>query len=442
MKKFYSVLALAAAACLSAQAADVKNVEVLSKAAAETATMETIAPAPQKAPAKAPAKTIEELQGRYSTTYYGALKGQEGLQAAEFAIVPSLEGGNNVEIYGLNQVAPIPATVDFAAGTITLPGSYSLGEVAFSDGDYEVVMVHKRWNDNGQGSYDANTTPIIWNIVDGGIKADDLDIILFSLPDIPGSYLSGAGGYAFELVKIAEEDASQWYTAGEATIADDGWFMPIWNWAYFGLSSAPTLTCEFQLSKTNPDVVALNNPYGGLNAIIQGIGTNANGDDISDMVLNEGNLPGRVVINVANRECVYVYNQYLGVISDGTLFFGSNSEGIQIEEEGATTEDLLFFLEGKTSTYDAAAGLLVIKNALFTGMGFRNKSMNDILTSKNSSESVTIMISEIDPSGLVNIAADQNAPVEYFNLQGMKVENPAAGLYIKRQGNTVTKVVL
>ncbi|MDE6418347.1 MAG: hypothetical protein K2K49_03975, partial [Duncaniella sp.] len=100
------------------------------------------------------------------------------------------------------------------------------------------------------------------------------------------------------------------------------------------------------------------------------------------------------------------------------------------------------FLEGKTSTYDPAAGLIVIKNALFTGWGARNASMNDMLTSKTSTESVTIMISELDPSGLVNIAADQNAPVEYFNLQGMKVENPAAGLYIKRQGNTVTKVVL
>lgn len=37
-------------------------------------------------------------------------------------------------------------------------------------------------------------------------------------------------------------------------------------------------------------------------------------------------------------------------------------------------------------------------------------------------------------------AAD--APVEYFNLQGIRVANPTSGLYIKRQGNKVTKVIL
>ncbi|MDE6207135.1 MAG: hypothetical protein K2M55_04955 [Muribaculaceae bacterium] len=38
--------------------------------------------------------------------------------------------------------------------------------------------------------------------------------------------------------------------------------------------------------------------------------------------------------------------------------------------------------------------------------------------------------------------SDLNAPVEYFNLQGVKVQNPENGLYIRRQGKTVTKVYL
>ncbi len=36
---------------------------------------------------------------------------------------------------------------------------------------------------------------------------------------------------------------------------------------------------------------------------------------------------------------------------------------------------------------------------------------------------------------------DENAPVEYFNLQGVRVANPESGLYIRRQGNQVTKVI-
>lgn len=40
------------------------------------------------------------------------------------------------------------------------------------------------------------------------------------------------------------------------------------------------------------------------------------------------------------------------------------------------------------------------------------------------------------------IVDDANAPVEYFNLQGVRVDNPENGLYIRRQGSKVEKVVL
>lgn len=39
-------------------------------------------------------------------------------------------------------------------------------------------------------------------------------------------------------------------------------------------------------------------------------------------------------------------------------------------------------------------------------------------------------------------AADADAPVEFFNLQGVRVANPENGLFIRRQGNKVEKVVI
>lgn len=39
-------------------------------------------------------------------------------------------------------------------------------------------------------------------------------------------------------------------------------------------------------------------------------------------------------------------------------------------------------------------------------------------------------------------SADADAPVEYYNIQGMRVINPAAGIYIKKQGNKVSKVYI
>lgn len=43
-------------------------------------------------------------------------------------------------------------------------------------------------------------------------------------------------------------------------------------------------------------------------------------------------------------------------------------------------------------------------------------------------------------AGVGNVAVD-SAKAEYFNLQGVRVDNPQNGLFIVRQGNKVTKVV-
>lgn len=37
---------------------------------------------------------------------------------------------------------------------------------------------------------------------------------------------------------------------------------------------------------------------------------------------------------------------------------------------------------------------------------------------------------------------DADAPVKYFNLQGQPVANPAAGIYIRRQGTKIGKVIM
>ena len=48
-----------------------------------------------------------------------------------------------------------------------------------------------------------------------------------------------------------------------------------------------------------------------------------------------------------------------------------------------------------------------------------------------------------DFSGINNVIADadENAPVEYYNLQGVKVEKPENGIFIKKQGAKATKII-
>lgn len=49
---------------------------------------------------------------------------------------------------------------------------------------------------------------------------------------------------------------------------------------------------------------------------------------------------------------------------------------------------------------------------------------------------------DLTQSGINGIEADDsNAPVEYYNLQGIRVDNPANGIYIRRRGSRVEKVV-
>lgn len=54
----------------------------------------------------------------------------------------------------------------------------------------------------------------------------------------------------------------------------------------------------------------------------------------------------------------------------------------------------------------------------------------------------TISVVDDYTVGIENIKVGDNVPVEYFNLQGVKVENPENGIFIKKQGMKTTKVVL
>lgn len=56
---------------------------------------------------------------------------------------------------------------------------------------------------------------------------------------------------------------------------------------------------------------------------------------------------------------------------------------------------------------------------------------------------ILVVKAEGGQSGIDAIAAgDEEAPVVYYNLQGQRVANPAAGLYIRVQGNDVKKVIV
>ena len=48
---------------------------------------------------------------------------------------------------------------------------------------------------------------------------------------------------------------------------------------------------------------------------------------------------------------------------------------------------------------------------------------------------------EILTTGIDNVIVNEE-PVEYYNLQGVKVANPSNGIFIKVQGNKASKVLV
>lgn len=47
-----------------------------------------------------------------------------------------------------------------------------------------------------------------------------------------------------------------------------------------------------------------------------------------------------------------------------------------------------------------------------------------------------------ESDGVTEIIADDNAPIEYFDMQGRKVANPENGIYIRRQGTKTSKICI
>ena len=78
-----------------------------------------------------------------------------------------------------------------------------------------------------------------------------------------------------------------------------------------------------------------------------------------------------------------------------------------------------------------------IKNIVMATNGSENKTGNSV----GYIPSNTIAIVKASLSGIESAFVEEELPVEYYNLQGVKVNNPEKGIYIKKQGEKIMKIV-
>ena len=163
----------------------------------------------------------------------------------------------------------------------------------------------------------------------------------------------------------------------------------------------------------------------------------ANVGGYSAMVWNHGNP-------VPNTDLYERYYYVVSPIAGGEFVLGGT-----LYDEAITGA----YIKAFSATYDANDGRFVIgdeialtwdtplaKGSWSVCKGETPASTQIALLLKYSA--INFFASEAKVDGIGNIQADPTAPAEYYNLQGVRVDNPARGIYIRRQGGKATKVVI
>lgn len=123
--------------------------------------------------------------------------------------------------------------------------------------------------------------------------------------------------------------------------------------------------------------------------------------------------------------------EWVGLYSDLSLTGSGYIERATVEGyEGATAKewpDGLSFSSGYVWTPSQDTNVFYLENNADSGM-------------------VAFVYAKVvfsnTPTGINGISSDVDAPVEYYNLNGVRVYEPADGIFIRRQGSKVSKVVL
>ncbi len=419
MKKLYALLSLAAVA-VSATAAVPMSAELpqLPRHSFQTAELQNVA-APQaeslrmhKAPAKAAAATS-------ATDLTGVYLGES------FSLRSNSAGGSNVGW----QVDGLAAFFD-VDGTVTISGLWDESiELTGGVFDPESQTISFSPQDPGVSGGGYNVYLSILDLATNTLLDDE---IVFNV-DVAnrniyytGSLNAAETHWASCLVIAALDPSTGQYVGGFDFLAyvDYNQVNAYVQYSYFEDETAtePTETYDFIYTEIkDSDLVCYNLLGGGFSSAV----------------------PFTVNATARTATCV---DGIFTVQSDGTNWYpfylcDVEISGEQVSLSSTTVEtDIIFGDDGEGGTItglikDYVAAVCDYNGQILPWIGdgllynFAIVYTGDLLADMAGVEDITI---DVDNS---------NAPVEYFNLQGQRVANPAAGqVYIRRQGTAAAKV--
>lgn len=216
-------------------------------------------------------------------------------------------------------------------------------------------------------------------------------------------------------------DKSAWTYLGQALFVD-GWIIPGYttesNQKYWWYIDAYT-------NNVNPNIVGLLNPYIDERCTLTGLNLNYN-------------VESMLAIDITDPEFIVISQQYSGFKAEeyGDISIG-NYEGTFIEYN-SDKDEIISEMEslGLRMTTINDEGLITIPHSLvgYTGgqfgLSWQYPQVGFVLLPDGYSGVRDVIVNK----------ENADAPVEYFNLLGERVNNPEHGIFIRRQGSSTTKV--
>lgn len=421
MTKFY-ILALAAAAAVTA------NAEGRQQAVQQSINLErndrTELSAPlslvkKDAPRKTGAFTsVSEMNGAWTLTCNPLLQGMSSEWDLFFEVTDAEAG--EIAITGWPQGFTIPATVDLAAGTFTMPANYLLGIDRFGDNQWFYLKDVDADGNLQDGASTVDST--VGTLTEGAIEFPWLDVWAIGDPNQEQFgywYLS----YANAMAKAIEVDPNiGWEPNGTATFWD-GWMIP-----YYGVAPSDyAWTVHIDKSTEVEGQYRINCPYL---------------EDESPL----GGSAGYIVFNISDPEFVQVLpNIYSGIKFNGDKLYFFNVEGFYTY--AGYEKDLIMeaFADDELTWSYYDNGTAYIYNCVFDDKTPCTTFYNWLDEEGNllADQMQSRIIFDLDPVSVGSLVDSNNAPVEFYNLQGIKVVNPEAGqMLIKRTGKAVVKTII
>lgn len=364
--------------------------------------------------------SIESFAGEYTWNMYSYMTQNFGYTTSQLSISIVDSNTGEVAISGWPQSYVVKGFIDLEAKTLSIPNNQNLGPDKNNDLNFFYI---KQYDASGQIIPGMAPVEASVGTIDGKtIKFPSLD--LWVIGNFRNEDLGFWSCSARNSLTYFDPDEG-WEDFGTATFID--------GWVLHGYNMDPSQypwQVEIQNYVYNDNLFRLKNPY--------------QADGFPRDKANEGFIQ----FDITDPEFVIVYpNYYSGYNNKQDPLYLFNIEGYYTVQ-GFTKSEIVNAFKNSVNAFSSYEnGVATIHNCCFDIKNpatqrytWKNKSgvdLKDIMIAKITIDKL------VSSSGIADIEIDDNSTPVYYNLQGIKINNPEKNqLVIRSLNGKVSKVII